>query len=172
MQFQVPQFIDIEDKVIGPLTLRQFLYLAAGFGISMIFYFTVNFIIWIIITLIVGSISISLAFVKINGQPLIKIIIAMINFYLKPQIYIWQPEKPNFSKTEENIKRSMGLELIDLFEKIVAGLSLKKAQEKVTFGISPNTPKVKRLFENTKERYEIFKKISGEKTVARRIDYH
>lgn len=171
MQFQVPQFIDVEDKIVGPLTLRQFLYLAGGFGISMFFYFTVNFFIWIIITLIVGVLAISLAFVKINGQPFLRILLAMINFYLKPQVYVWQPERPELPKTEENIKKTISLDLIDVFEKIIAGISLKKTEEKVMFGGSPNTQKAKRLFENTKERYEIFKKISGEKTIARRVDY-
>lgn len=171
MQFQVPQFIDVEDKIIGPLTLRQFLYLAGGFGVSMIFYFTVNFIIWIIITLIVGTIALALAFVKINGQPLLRIIRAMINFYLKPQIYVWQPEKPYLAKTEENIKKTISFDVIGIFEKIITGVSLKKVEEKVVFGTSPSTNKAKRLFENTKERYEIFKKISGEKTMARRVDY-
>ena len=34
MMFSVPQFIDVEDKIIGPLTLKQFIYLAGGAGLS------------------------------------------------------------------------------------------------------------------------------------------
>ena len=30
MRATVPQFIDVEDRVIGPLTIKQFLYLLAG----------------------------------------------------------------------------------------------------------------------------------------------
>ena len=34
MQFQVPQFLDVEDKIIGPFTIKQFLYLAGGVGLG------------------------------------------------------------------------------------------------------------------------------------------
>ena len=36
MRYQVPQFIDVEDKIFGPLTLKQFLYVAGGSGFSFI----------------------------------------------------------------------------------------------------------------------------------------
>ena len=43
MQFQVPQFIDVENKIIGPLSLRQFLYLAgAGLISFMLFFYHTN----------------------------------------------------------------------------------------------------------------------------------
>jgi hypothetical protein len=171
MQFQVPQFIDIEDKIVGPLTLKQFLYLAAGFGLIFILYFTLKFFIWIIFAIIIGAIAIAFAFVKINGQYFSKIVISMINFYLKPQKYIWQPEKPEIQKTEENLKKNISFNLVGSIESIISGMSLKKAADQVLVGTSPNTPKVQRSFENTKERYEIFRKISGERKAARRIDY-
>ena len=38
MQFQTPQFIETENKIIGPLTLKQFFYLAVGFGVSFTFF--------------------------------------------------------------------------------------------------------------------------------------
>jgi hypothetical protein len=171
MQFQVPQFIDIEDKIIGPFTLKQFLYLAAGFGLIFSLYFVLKFFIWLIFAIIIAAISVALAFVKINGRPFIKIITSMMNFYLKPQIYVWQPEKPNIPKTEESLKQNVSVDLIASVEKIISGISLKKAADQVLVGTSPNTPKVQRSFENTKERYEIFRKISGERKAARRVDY-
>ena len=38
MQFQVPQFIEVEDKIVGPLTFKQFIYLAGGGGVIAILY--------------------------------------------------------------------------------------------------------------------------------------
>jgi hypothetical protein len=38
MHYQVPQFIEIEDKIFGPLTLKQFIYLAGGVGLCLIFF--------------------------------------------------------------------------------------------------------------------------------------
>ncbi|MGB9608965.1 MAG: PrgI family protein [Minisyncoccia bacterium] len=171
MRFQVPQFIDIEDKIVGPLTLRQFLYIAAAFGISMVFYFTVNFIIWVVITLIISLIALAFAFIKINNQPFSRIFFATINFYLKPKIYVWQPEHPEITKSQENIKKNISLDLISSLEKIVSGFSLKKAEDQVLIGSSPNALKAKRNFEITKEKYQIFNKISGAKEIARRVDY-
>ena len=50
MQFQVPQFIETEDKIVGPFTLRQFIYVAgAGLG-SVILYFSVATWLWLILT--------------------------------------------------------------------------------------------------------------------------
>ena len=37
-QYQVPQFIEIEDKIFGPLTLKQFIYLAGGGGLCLVFF--------------------------------------------------------------------------------------------------------------------------------------
>jgi hypothetical protein len=173
MQFQVPQFIDIEDKIIGPLTLRQFIYLAIAGGIIFIFYFLVNFVAWILISLIFAGLGVALAFLKINGQPFQKVLLNMINFYLKPQTYVWLKEEPQTPKTSEEIhkKFSYNFNLINSLEKIISGFSLKQAQQKVLTGTSPNAKKTKIIFETNKERYELFKKISGERKVARRIDY-
>ena len=38
MRFQVPQFIEVEDKIFGPLTIKQFIYLLGGAGLSFIIY--------------------------------------------------------------------------------------------------------------------------------------
>jgi len=39
MQYQVPQFIEVEDRIIGPLTLKQFLYLAFAGAILFVLWF-------------------------------------------------------------------------------------------------------------------------------------
>lgn len=171
MRFQVPQFIDIEDKIVGPLTLKQFIYIAIAFGISMFFYFTISFYIWIIITLIIGIIAFAFAFLKINNQPFSRMFVSIINFYLKPKIYVWHPENPTIQKTNENIKKNINSSLLDSLEKIISGFALKKAQENVLVGMSENSKKAQIKYQNTKEKYEIFNKISGEKQVARRVDY-
>ena len=69
MQFQVPQFIETEDKIVGPFTLRQFMYVAgAGLG-SAILYFTVATWLWFILTIILLGGAIGVAFVKVRGAP-------------------------------------------------------------------------------------------------------
>lgn len=87
---QVPQFINMESKIVGPLSLRQFLFLAAGGAII----FSLNFILstglWLIVSLFVAALSIALAFVKINEQPLHKVLLNAIKFYASPKLYTWQ----------------------------------------------------------------------------------
>jgi len=90
MQFQIPQFLEIEDKVIGPLTIKQFLYLLFGGAIVFILWNYLRFWLFIIIALPITALSISLAFVKINGQPFEKLLLAVINYFLKPRLYIWK----------------------------------------------------------------------------------
>ena len=83
MQFQVPQFIETEDKVVGPFTLRQFMYVAGAGLASAILYFTVTTWLWLILTLVLLGGAIGVAFVKVEGRPLGNIIFAAFGFYLE-----------------------------------------------------------------------------------------
>jgi outer membrane biosynthesis protein TonB len=94
MQFQVPQFIETEDKIIGPFSLRQFAFVGVGGVLSAICYFALATWLWVIVSLFIFSISLSLAFVKIEGRPFAQVIVSAFNFYWKPQTYVWQPEHP------------------------------------------------------------------------------
>jgi hypothetical protein len=94
MQFRVPQFIDVEDKVVGPLTLKQFGYILGAGGFS--------FIIWTFITIrlialplvvAVSSLFLSLAFLKINKRPFADILESAFAYYTKNKIYTWQQPK-------------------------------------------------------------------------------
>lgn len=90
MQYQVPQFIDIEDKIIGPLTLKQFGYVAgAAFAVGMMYFF---FKLWVVIFfgLPIVALALALAFVKVNNRPFIFFVKSFIMFNIKPQLYLWQ----------------------------------------------------------------------------------
>ena len=67
-QFVVPQFIDVEDKIIGPVTTRQFLILLVGGLMLFIAYKLADTGLFVILLIIIGGFSLVLAFVKINGQ--------------------------------------------------------------------------------------------------------
>src|SRR3989344_9132943 len=94
MQFQVPQFIETEDKIIGPLTLKQFLYLgAAGFMVFLL-YFILELWLWIIIAGVMLLTSATLAFIKINGRPIIVFLKSALNYVWNPKIYIFKTRAP------------------------------------------------------------------------------
>lgn len=90
MQFNVPQFIEIEDKLIGPLTLKQFLYLLGGGGLLFILWYVLTFGLFIIIAIPIGIFFILLAFYKVNGRPFINLIGAGIVYLTKPRLYLWK----------------------------------------------------------------------------------
>lgn len=91
MQFQVPQFIETEDKVIGGVfTLRQFLIIAAGAGVSALLFFIFNFFVWLIFTVLIGMAVVGFAFVKINGRPLAELLLSALGYYWNPRFYLWK----------------------------------------------------------------------------------
>lgn len=95
MQFRVPQFIDLEDKVIGPLTLKQFGYILGAGGFSFLFWTFISIkIIAIILALLVSSLFLSLAFLKINNRPFADILESAFAFYTGNKIYTWKQPSP------------------------------------------------------------------------------
>lgn len=90
MRFEVPQFIDIEDKIFGPLTFKQFIYVAGGGGLCYGVYRLLPLYFAIPLILAIALLAWALAFYKINNQPFIKIGQAFIVFLTKNKLYVWQ----------------------------------------------------------------------------------
>ncbi len=88
----MPQFIEVEDKIVGPLTLRQFIYIAAGIGLGIICYIYLP--LWIAFPLIalVAAAAGALAFYKMNGKPLIEILEAGFNYLIGAKFFLWRHE--------------------------------------------------------------------------------
>lgn len=168
MQFQVPQFIETEDKIVGPLTLKQFLYVAAAGGASLFLYFTIPTIsIWIVCTLFLVGIAVALGFVKYEGQSLPQLLTNAFRFTWSPKMYAWQPDNPHVPKTESTMKDFFGGGL-DL-EKIISGKALKKKWQSVETGkVAAEGPV---LPASHMQRYQSFRKQTGERMVAKKIDY-
>src|SRR3989338_5870110 len=91
MKFQVPQFIEDEDKMIGGLlTLKQFLIIAGGAGVSFLIFFIANMFVWLFLTTIIGAIVISFAFIKIHGRPLPVVLFSALGYFWNPRLYLWK----------------------------------------------------------------------------------
>lgn len=102
MRYQVPQFIEIEDKIIGPLTIKQFTYLVGGAGMIFIFYTFLPIYIAILLIAVVVPLSLALAFYKINNKPFIDFLESAFVYYTKQNLYIWkkEPKKLEVKKSE------------------------------------------------------------------------
>lgn len=103
MRFQVPQFIEVEDKIFGPLTLKQFIYLVGGAGLSFIAYTIVgNFYISLIFILPIIMFSVALAFYKVNNKPFIHMVEAAFGYFTGSKLYIWRKmDKPIVAKKDD-----------------------------------------------------------------------
>lgn len=122
MNFQVPQFIEVEDKIFGPLTFKQFIYLAGGGGIAFLFYVYLPLVIAIIPIVGVVILSLALAFYKVNNRPFIKVIESGVGYLFGPKMYIWRKSEPKkkpgeigpIYKTGGDIKKVNSKRLEDL----------------------------------------------------------
>jgi hypothetical protein len=90
MRYQVPQFIEVEDKIFGPFTFRQFAYLLGGAGLCFLAYKLTPMIIAVPIMLGAAGIALALAFYKINNRPLISVLEAAFKYMLTNRLYIWK----------------------------------------------------------------------------------
>lgn len=171
-QFQIPQFIEIEDKIVGPLTLRQFIYLAAAGLFGFLLFFIFKIWLWFITVVFLGTIAAILAFVKYNGQPMHKIIFSAFKYFWRPKFYLWQqPQKTKLPPKIPEIK----IEFVpsEISEKKERPL-LKTLWLKINTGASTMAKipqSILSKFEKNKEKFEMIKRKTGERQKARRIDY-
>lgn len=95
LNFQVPQFIEIEDKIFGPLTFKQFVYIAGGGGIAFMIWVYVP-VHWLAIALMtpVIALGLALAFYKVNNRSFILIMEAAFRYLLTHKLYIWKRAEP------------------------------------------------------------------------------
>lgn len=112
MQFQVPQFIEVEDKIVGPLTFKQFVFIAGGLGMAYVLWRLLPII--VAAPLIMGTLGLSaaLSFMQINGRPFILGLENLFYFFLHPKLYLWNNErakKPNIKKAQEPSRGSVNV---------------------------------------------------------------
>lgn len=99
-QFTVPQFIDVEDKIIGAVTTRQFVIILFGAIFIAIFYKIFDFSLFVFSGVITFIISIVFAFIKINGRPFHYFVLNFIQTMKRANLRVWTSEKINESAVE------------------------------------------------------------------------
>jgi len=143
MQFQVPQFLDVEDKIVGPFTIKQFLYTAGGVGLG---YLSYRFIPWIGVFLGIGFVAFggALGFYKFNNKPLVFLLESSFRYMQSSRFYVWRrQEKPAEKVLNLNNFAPTGH---------TPGLAIKTVSSKLsdlswTMDVQPNAEDQKRLDE-------------------------
>lgn len=102
MRFQVPQFIEIEDKIFGPLTFKQFVYLAGGVGFAVLLFLLLPKFLAFIIAAPVLAFAGALAFYKVNNKPFINVVEAFFKYTLTTKLYLWKKERAKPEGQQEN----------------------------------------------------------------------
>ena len=93
MQFHFPQYIDIEDKLFGPLSLKQAIYVAGGIGAVYVAYVYIPYIfISVPIIVGVGVLTWALSFYPKEklGRPFIEVLEAGFYYVLRDKLYTWK----------------------------------------------------------------------------------
>ncbi len=88
-QFTVPQFIDVESKIIGPITTRQFLIILVAALLIALFYRVFDFSLFAFLTVIVVIIASLFAFVKINSRPFHFFVLNAVQTFRRPNLRVW-----------------------------------------------------------------------------------
>lgn len=104
MQFKVPQFLDIEDKIFGPFTFREFVYLAGGAGLSFVIYKALGLVYGSVPILIVGGLALLLTFSRPNNKPFINILESFFKYMIQNKLYVWERRRaqPGDKKRERS----------------------------------------------------------------------
>ena len=93
MQFQVPQFIEVEDKIFGPLTFRQFVYIAGGAGACYVLYRLLPIYFAAPLILAVAGLAAGLGFFQYNGRPFIVALESGFYYLIRGKLYLWNNER-------------------------------------------------------------------------------
>ncbi len=117
MEYQVPQFIEVEDKIFGPFTLKQFIYVAGGIGLCAMLVLYLPLLVGIALALPVGAFTAALAFYKINNRSFVEVLESGFKYYLGNNLYLWRKETPQAkvgamgpkAATAEPVRAKLGL---------------------------------------------------------------
>lgn len=104
-QYPIPQFIEQEGKIAFFVSFRQFFYLVGAGAVCFLLYFVLPFFLFVICSAIIGISSIGLAFITINGAPVINVLLNSFGFAAGSKNYVWQKkESPYPFKTIKRIE--------------------------------------------------------------------
>jgi len=131
MRFTVPQFIEHEAKIVGPLTFKQFVFFFIAGAICFALYFIVPFSIFLTASIVLGGGAIVLAFLRIGGRPLPTILGNFLKFSVSPKMFIWSKVEVPITvfKKEGEMKEAEKKDELPL--KIAEGSQLKKIRTQI-----------------------------------------
>ncbi len=94
----MPQFIEVEDKLIGPLTLKQFIYIAGAGGLCVVFFVYTPILLALLLSGLVVALAAALSFYRVNGKSFIEMLEAGFNYYTGAKFFLWKHKDPSMKE--------------------------------------------------------------------------
>lgn len=92
-QYPIPQFIEQEGKIAFFISFRQFFYLVGAGLICFFLYFALPRFLFYMATIIIFSVAAGLAFITVNGAPVINILLNSVGFASSSKNYVWKKKE-------------------------------------------------------------------------------
>lgn len=104
MQYRVPQFIEHEAKILGPLNIKQSMTIGVVLVVCFFLYFAIgeeNFFLFILLAGLLTGIALAISFYKVQGQALPVVMKNWTSFNISPRLFLWRrKQSPVFLSTE------------------------------------------------------------------------
>lgn len=181
MQFQIPQFIEIEDKIAGPFSLRQLLYVVGGGAVAFVAFSFLPFFAGALIAIVSVGGTLALALIRVNGQPLTRVAFAAAGFFWKPRLYLWKRETKEQTFEVPELKglpqmapvpEAAIVDQRNTLKKFTAQMpSINKLSGDLTTTKNPIPQREKNIPAVVADRVSIFRRKTGEKEAAKRVDF-
>lgn len=149
MQFPVPQFTEVEDRIIGPFTIKQFLILVAASGVIFFVYSTTkDYLVSGVAVVLVGIPGLVLAFAPFNGRPIYASLFVFLNYWTRPKFFVFQKQAASRAAVQvKDLKQNAlvpaasrpGEDPRSRLKKIQYQLEQREAQEAELLGKSQTT---------------------------------
>ncbi len=104
-QFVVPQFIDVEVKVLGPINVRQFIIMLAAVLLGALFYPLVDMSLFILIFIVILGVAAIFAFAKVNGRPIHYFLLNFLQTSVSTKIRVWYKDAKILKKENKQKKK-------------------------------------------------------------------
>lgn len=111
-QFIVPQFIDKEDRIIGPITVRQFLICLVAAGLIFVEYKLLATAPFVLALLITGGVAGTFGFLRVNGQPFHQFFVNFLQTQMRPKLRVWNKNIP-LSAMKQEVEKVVGLTSVE-----------------------------------------------------------
>jgi hypothetical protein len=97
-RYEIPQFIDVESRILGPITFKQLIYFFAILGVLAIFWFVLKISYFLFLAVPIIIITLIFAFAKVGGRSFFAYFSALIQYMVQPQTFVWKRQALEIEK--------------------------------------------------------------------------